>query len=240
MNLRFIDWIWHIRGSLALAPGQSGDEAFARLYPLFHETGTSHERTGDTLTFRKKNPLAQDKMSIFDGGLLRIENAPDGPVLSYRLTSRALLYCFLAPLLFLALAGISTVLGIVDKPTAAEAAEAKKEAEQKEKEIAARPQNPIDKFLGAPAPEKPKTEAEKKKEAAEKKAKGEKDEPESDHNPIPAYVFAGIFAVLYIGGRILEARLIKRLFRKRLAGDNPAPAEFAPPLPQTLEPEPHT
>jgi hypothetical protein len=228
VNPRFFDRIWHIRGSVELAPGQSSDEAFDRLDPLFREIGTSHERTGDTLTFRKKNPAAQDKMSIFDGGVLQIEESAGGPLLNYDLASKALLYCFLAPLLFLALAGTSIGLGMIDKPTAAEAAKAKQEAEEEEKEIAARPQNPIDKFLGAPAPEKPKTEAEKKKEAAKKKANGETDEPQSDHNPIPAFVFAGIFVALYVGGRILEAWLIKRLFRKLLAGersgDQPVPA----------------
>jgi hypothetical protein len=225
VNLRFIDWIWHIRGNVALAPGQSSEEAFERLDPLFHESGTTHERTGDTLTFRKKGQLAQDKMSIFDGGTLRIEQGADGPVLlRYHLTSKALLFCFLAPLLFLALAGISTGLGIIEKPTAEEAAKDKQEAEEDEKRYSELPQNPIDEFLGAPAPEKPKTEAEKKKEEAEKKAKGETDEPQSDHNPIPAYVFAGIFAALYIGGRILEAWLINRLFRKKLAGEETAPA----------------
>lgn len=213
MNLRFIDWIWHIRGSVALAPGQAGSEAFEKLDPLFQEPGTSHERTGDTLTFRKKDALAQDKMSIFTSGALQIERG----VLRYDLASRALLFCFLAPLLFLAFAQISVVLAEIEKPTAQEAAEEKAKAEKKEKETAARPQNPIDKFLGAPAPDKPKTEAEKKEEA-EKKAKGEKDEPESDHSPTPAYVFAGIFVALYVGGRILESWLVRRLFRKRLLG----------------------
>ncbi len=68
MNLRFIDWIWHVRGSLALAPGQSGDDAFDRLDPLFRQVGTSHERTDDTLVFRKKDQAAQDKMSVFECG----------------------------------------------------------------------------------------------------------------------------------------------------------------------------
>lgn len=54
MNPRLIDWIWHIRGSLALAPEQSGDDALDKLAPLFRQTGTSHDRTNDTLTFRKK------------------------------------------------------------------------------------------------------------------------------------------------------------------------------------------
>lgn len=213
---RLIDWIWHIRGSLALAPGQSIDDAFDRLDPLFRQGGTSHERSGDTLTFRKRDQAAQDKMSIFSGGVVRIENGAAGAVLRYHLTSRALLLCFLAPLLFLAFAGVSIGLGKLDKPTAAEVAEEKKKAEEKEKKTAARPQNPIDEFLGAPAPEKPKSEAEKKKEEAKKKAAGE--DEKSEHSPTAAYVFAAIFAVLYIAGRILEGWLIKRLFRKRLLG----------------------
>jgi len=60
MLRRLTDWIWHVRGSLALAPGQSSEDAFDRLSPLFHETGTSYERGNDTLTFRKKDQAAQD------------------------------------------------------------------------------------------------------------------------------------------------------------------------------------
>jgi hypothetical protein len=193
---RRYDWIWHIRGTVPLAP--------------------SHRRLGDTLTFHKENQAPQDKMSIFDEGVLRIQNDVSGPVLSYNLVSRALLYCFLAPLFFLAFAGLTIGLGIIDKPTPAEIALEKKKDEERERKIAARPQNPLDKFLGAPPPEKPKTEAEKKKEEAEKKAKGE-EEP-SEHSPTAAYVFAGIFAALYLAGRTLEAWLIKRLFRRRLLG----------------------
>lgn len=199
MNSRFIDWIWHIRGSLALAPDQSSDEAFGRLDPLFRQTGTSHEWTNDTLTFRKKDQAAQDKMSIFDGGVLRIERGAAGPVLHYHLISRALLACFLAPLLFLALAQMTIALGGFEK-TAAEAAS--KKPDKKDAEL---PQNPIDKALGAPAPEKPK--------------KDDKSE-EEDKKPSPtsAYVFAAIFAALYIVGRILEPWLVKALFKKRLLG----------------------
>ena len=104
VNLRFIDWIWHVRGSLTLSPGQSSDDAFNRLDPLFRQTGTSHQRTSDTLSFRKKNQAAQDRMSVFNGGALRIEKGMAGSVLHYHLTSRALLFCFLAPLLFLCIA----------------------------------------------------------------------------------------------------------------------------------------
>jgi hypothetical protein len=199
VNLRFIDWIWHVRGSLALAPGQTGDEAFDRLDPLFRQSGTSHQRTGDTLTFQKKDQAAQDRMSVFDGGVLRIDKG--GAVLRYHLTSRALLFCFLASFLFLGIAQFTIVINKFEKPPPAPA-----------KKDAVRPMNPIDKMLGAPAPEDPK------------KAKSKKDDEEGGGkrskkpSPKPAYVFEGIFAALYVGGRILEDRLVKRLFRKALDG----------------------
>lgn len=199
MNARFIDWIWHIRGSLALAPGQSSEEAFGKLAPLFRQTGTSHERTNDTLTFRKKDQAAQDKMSIFDGGVLRIERSEAGPVLRYRLTSRALLFCFLAPLLFLSFAGMTIAVGKLESPSTKEA------SKKPEKKDAALPQHWIDKALGAPAPEKPK-----KDDKAKQDNKGPK--------PTASFVFAGIFAFLYLVGRILEDRLIRSLFRRKLAG----------------------
>lgn len=204
MNRRFIDWIWHVRGSMALAPGQSSDDAFARLDPLFRQAGTSHERTNDTLTFRKKDQAAQDKMAVFDGGVLQIERGGALPVLRYDLTSRALLLCFLAPLLFLGFAQLSIALGNLEKPST-QASDTSKEPDKKMADVQL---NPIDKFLGAPAPEKPK-----KDDADKAKDKDEK------HSPTPAYVFAAIFAALYVGGRILEAKLVKSLFRKRLLGD---------------------
>jgi hypothetical protein len=202
---RFMDWIWHIEGSLPLAPGQSGDDAFERLDPLFRESGTSHERTGNTLTFTKKDQAAQDKMSIFDGGVLRIEKGVAGAVLHYRMTSRILLFCFLAPLLFLGFAGMTVVVGKLQKPpTEAEKKAEKAKKEKIEKERAARPQNPIDKSLGAPAPEKPKK--------GDKKDEQDKDKP----SPTAAYVFAALFAALYVFGRVIEERLVKALFKKSL------------------------
>lgn len=192
MNSRFIDWIWHIRGSLALAPEQSSDEAFGRLAPLFRQAGTSHDRTNDTLTFRKKDPAAQDKMSIFDGGVLQIEKGVAGFVLRYHLTSRALLFCFLAPLLFLGFAQLTMATAKLEKPS----------TEAIGKKDAVLPQHPIDKAMGAPAPEKPK-----KKDAEEKDKKP---------SPTSAYVFAALFAALYVVGRILEDRLVKALFKRSL------------------------
>lgn len=202
MNLRFIDWIWHVRGSLALAPELSNQDAFDRLDPLFRQTGTSHERTHDALIFTKKDQAAQDKMSVFDGGVLQIENGPAGSVLRYHLISRALLFCFLAPLLFLGIAEFTKT--VIPKPPS-EASDASKKAAAKKAEV---PMNPIDKFLGAPAPEKP----DKNKDGEEASGGKRSKKP----SPTPAYVFAGIFAALYIIGRILEDRLIKSLFRKRL------------------------
>lgn len=209
LGARFIDWIWHIRGSLVLPPGQSGTEAFDRLDPLFRQTGTRHERTNDTLTFSKKDQDAQDKMSIFDGGVLQIENGVAAPVLHYRLASKALLACFLAPLLFLSFAGLTIAVAHFQKPTAEEAAAQKQKAEAAEKKKGERQLHPIDKFLGAPSPEKPKKSADKSKR-----------EEKEDEGPSPtsAYVFAALFALLYAGGRVLEDRLVKSLFRKRLLG----------------------
>ena len=208
MNPRFIDWIWHVRGSLALAPGQSSDDAFDRLDPLFRQTGTSHERTDDTLVFRKKDQAAQDKMSIFDGGVLQIEKGVAGLVLRYRLTSRALLFCFLAPLLFLGVAQLTIALGKLEKSSteaAGKSGKASDASKKRAKKDAVAPMNPIDKALGAPAPEK-----------RGKKGKDEKDKKKP--SPTPAYVFAAIFATLYVVGRVLEDRLVKTLFKKRLLG----------------------
>jgi hypothetical protein len=195
VNLRFIDWIWHVKGSLALAPGQSSHDAFDRLDPLFRQPGTTHQRTNDTLVFSKKDQAAQDKMSVFDGGALRIEKGVAGSVLRYDLISRALLFCFLAPLLFLSIAQFTIVISKFDKPP--------HEAAKKHTAMAL---NPIDKALGAPAPDN------SKKDDEDGGKKGKK------LSPKPGYIFAGIFAALYVVGRILEDRLAKALFKKALAG----------------------
>lgn len=208
MNSRLINWIWEIRGSLALAPKQSSDEVFERLDPFFQEKGTTYERSGNTLVFHKKGQHAQDKMSVFDGGVLQVENGPGQPVLRYHMTSRALLYCFLAPLLFLGFAQFTIALGNMEKPDTEAAEKSEKEEDPAEK-YAAIPMSPIDKFLGAPAPEKPKKD---------EKDKDKDKEDDKKPSPTPAYVFAGLFAVLYVVGRVLEDRLIKARFRKKLLG----------------------
>lgn len=193
MNLRLFDWIWHVRGSLALSPGQSGDDAFDRLDPLFRQPGTSHERTNGTLHFSKKNQAAQDRMSVFDRGALQIEKGAGGFVLHYHLISRALLFCFLAPFLFFGIAQLTIAINKWDQGP-----------HEPAKAETALPMNPIDRALGAPAPDGPEKEDKRLKEEAKKPS------------PTAAYVFAVIFAILYVVGRILEDRLVKALFRKSL------------------------
>lgn len=206
-----VDWIWRVRGSLPLTPRQSNDDVFERLDPLFRERGTSFERTGDTLHFRKRNQAPQDRLAAFDDGVLWIEQKLPASVLRYRLTSRAMLYCFLAPMLFLAIAQFTIAVGAYAKASAEAAEKAGKalDKEKDEEKKASAPMNPIDQFLGAPAPEKPKKEDPKKKKAKELAKK---------YSPTSAYVFAGIFALLYVVGRILEDRLVKRRFRRQLQG----------------------
>lgn len=209
--LRLVQRIWHIRGEVPLPADLAPDEAFTRLDPLFAHAGTTHARMGDMVMVTKRDQLAQDPLSVVDSGTLRIEPGEQGPVLRYHLVSRALLYCFLAPLLFLAVSQLTIFLGTLDKPTPAELAKEKAKKEKGKKvEIKL---NPVDKFLGAPAPEKPQDE---KKDAKDKK-KGD-DEENEGFSPITAYVFAGIFAALYVLGRLLEPWLIRRLFQRTLAG----------------------
>lgn len=151
-GLRAIDWIWHVRGTLPIEPGQTSYETLGRLSPVFATSGTTCEKTATVLTFRKRDSASQDPLAAFDGGTLRIVADDHTSRLHYDLTSRALLCCFLAPPAFAVIAR------------------------------------------------------------------------EVDGAHISGYVFAGIFAVLYIGGRVIEARNLRALFRRHLAG---APAPMA-------------
>lgn len=102
--LRWIDRIWHIRGSLPLEDSPFGHDPFAALAPVFEERGTTLEHAPGQLVFHKNNPDAQDKLASFEHGTLQFEHGDDGPVLRYDLTSHPLLWCFLAPVPFAALA----------------------------------------------------------------------------------------------------------------------------------------
>lgn len=225
MNLRFLDWIWHIRGSLPLTDGLTADDAFKRLDPLFKQQGTDYLRDQNVLTFTKKDQAAQDKMSIFDGGQLMVEAAAPRPALLYNLKSRALLACFLAPLVFLAFAQFSAALNLLHESSAsversADEADAETEEEEEAEEIRL---HPIDRFLGAPAPKQPGEDdddvSDDAARAGSNDAETEEAEEEEDrkHSSRPAYVFAGIFALIYLVGRFLEAWLIRRRFTELLA-----------------------
>lgn len=202
MNTRYFDWIWHVRDSVELPAGQSHDEAMARLEPLFHERGTTYDRFGNSLSFGKKGQPAQDKMSVYDRGELMLETDAKGSRLRYHLVSRAFLYCFLAPLLFLAFAQMNTAISNYERAKAEAAGET--DTDKKKEEATELPQSSIDKFLGAPTPEIPGEE--------------DKEDKQIGPSPTPAYVFSVIFVVLFIAGRILEPYLVKRLFRRRLHG----------------------
>jgi len=215
VKLPYIDRIWRVKGSLPLE-AQSPAEVFGTLDPLFQTAGTNCTIDGDTLTYSNRNPMPQDRLATFTRGTLRVA----GSKLTYDLTSPALLFCFLAPFLFLAFGQASVALGEYEKPTPAEAAKEEAKAKEKEKALAETPMNPVDKFLGAPAPDKPKKEDEKEKGKDKDKEKGG-----NQRSPTSAYVFAGIFAFLYIVGRILEPWLIRRTFRKTLAGETLSGAE---------------
>jgi hypothetical protein len=205
LKSHYLEPIWTISGSIPLPQTESSEDAFAKLDPLFRQVGTTYHCDRETLTFEKKNQAAQDKMSIFDRGTLHIAQGADGLILRYNLFSRALLFCFLAPLLFLGIALVT--LGLANLKTDSKEAVGKASAsssspKKTEPEKAPLPLNAIDKFLGAPEPEKPDP----------KKDKKEDDKP----SPTSAYVFAALFATLYVIGRILEERLVKSLFRRTL------------------------
>lgn len=209
--IRRIEPIWRIRGRIPLPADQSPSEALDRIVPLLRERNTTHHRLGDAVDYHKVDPAAQDRLAVFERGTLRIEPGPSGPVLAYDLVSRALLFCFLAPFLFLAISQLPVLAtALTPPPTAAEKKAAEEKEKKKEQQMAARQLHPIDKMLGAPAPE---TKKDKKKEE-DKKDKGP--------SPTSGYVFAGVFAALYAAGRWLEPWLARRLFRRTLAGSDAA------------------
>lgn len=203
MKLPYIDWIWRMQGSLPIEPPRTAAQTFASLEDLFQEKNTTCQVDGDTLTFTKKKQLPQDRMAVFDGGTLRVR---DGK-LHYDMKSRALLACFLAPLFFFALGHVGVALDNWRNPP--EVAKAKAEAAKKRSLVKPEdvPMNPVDKFLGAPQPEK-------KKDGEQIGRRNRKP------SMTTAYTYMGIFFALWIAGRILEHRLVHVRLRKKLAGDH--------------------
>jgi hypothetical protein len=203
VKLPFIDRIWRVESSLPLEEPLLPEEVFDRLDPLFQANGTSYEIDGDTLTFSKHNPAAQDKLATFTRGKLRVVGRGERSELAYDLTSPALLACFLAPLLFLAFAQITIAIGELEKPATEAARESAEEDDEEKKELKL---HPIDIALGAPEPKDP-----------DEKEDGEDEKKDKKHSPTAAYILAAIFATLYVVGRILEPWLIKSTFRKALS-----------------------
>lgn len=138
-------------------------------------------------------------MAVFDNGVLSIEKNQDGSFLRYDLTSKTLLLLF-STTLFLIMAELTIVVKHLQKPST----EVSQSVSDKAKEEKYLIQSPIDKALGVPAPEK---KSEKDKEGQGKRKL----------SPTAAYVFAGIFSILYVIGRIREALSVKSLFRKYIS-----------------------
>jgi hypothetical protein len=210
LELPYIDRIWRAKGAVAIEEPLASEEAFARLDPLFQTPGTSYAVTGDTLTYSKHNPAAQDKLATFTSGTLRFEQKSGGSLLSFHVSSTALLLCFLAPLLFLGFAQMAHVVNAWEASAAEVETKDKAAEEGKDKEMpkAKAELHPIDKLLGAPEPEDPTT----KKDKPEKKEK---------IRTTPAYVLAVLFFVIYLVGRVLEPWLLKRTLRAALSGQAP-------------------
>jgi hypothetical protein len=210
-SLPLIDHIWRVRGAVPIDPAMSAEEAFARLDPLLRTPGTAVSAEGALLAYSKHNPAAQDKLATFTRGKLWIEPAGAGAVLRFDLFSHALLMCFLAPLLFLGFAQLATAINAWEAGSAEASEKAAKDAD-KPKPV--KKLNPVDEFLGAPAPEDPNKKEDEKK--GEKKDEGR-------HSPDEGYVLAGFFALVYLVGRWLEPFLVRRRFRAALAAPSGAP-----------------
>ena len=204
LRLPLIESIWRARGDVPLDPSLTNEEVFARLDPLLRTPGTRIDTEGAVLRYAKDNPAAQDKFATFTRGRLWIERAGQGAVLRFDLFSHALLLCFLAPLLFLGFAQMAVAINDWEAASGA-ASEAKKE-DDKPKPV--KKLNPVDEFLGAPAPEDSNTKKDEEKD-------------EGRHSPVEGYVLAGIFFLIYLVGRWLEPWLARRRLRAALAAPPP-------------------
>lgn len=205
LNLPLIDHIWRVRGAVPVDPALSPEEVFTRIEPLLNTPGTTFAADGNALLYSKHNPAAQDKFATFTRGRLSIERAGAGAVLRFDLFSHALLLCFLAPLLFLGFAQLAIAINAWE----AAGSEAAEQAEKDNKPKPVKTLNPVDEFLGAPAPEDPNKKKDEKKD-------------EGRHSPDEGYYLAAFFALVYLAGRWLEPFLARRRLRAALAGPVPA------------------
>lgn len=131
MNVPFLDKIRRVRDTLVFNDPMSSSEAYKRLDLLLQAAGTSYEIDGDTLTFKKDTPAAQNRMATFSSGTLQFASEAPGEALD---------------------------------------------------------------------------------------EDDEENSEENEHLPTAAYILAGLFAALYLAGRILEVWLMKSRFRRILLG----------------------
>lgn len=202
IRLPYVDSIWRVRGEVPIDPALTPTDAFVRLDPLLRTPGTAVALDGCRLSYSKHNPAAQDKLATFTRGNLWIERAGAGAVLRFDLFSHALLLSFLAPLMFLGFAQMAIAINAWEQ-SGADVSEKAKNADEKPEPV--KKLNPVDEFLGAPAPEDP---SKKKKE--EKKDEGR-------HSPDEGYFMAGVFGLIYLVGRWLEPWLVRRRLCAALA-----------------------
>lgn len=215
----YIDQIWRVKSFIELDEPLTSEEVFQRLDPLLQAQGTEVQISGNTLTYAKTNPNAQDKLATFTAGSLTVEDDGSAGRLSFNVTSTALFLCFLAPLLFLAIGQFAALINEIEKPgILVEMAEkeAEEEAEPEEKAEL----HWIDQMLGAPEPKQPGEEDEgsSERESARGEDGEEEEEIDYNHSPETAYVFAGIFLAIFLVGRVLEPYLLKRTLRAALRG----------------------
>ncbi|MEE4199675.1 hypothetical protein [Erythrobacter sp.] len=206
-GLRLFERIWRVRSSLPLEEDLSTSQVFERLDPLFQTPGTEVDIAGDTLTYSKANPAAQDKLATFTSGTLTVTEREGAPALAYDVRSTALWVCFLAPLFFAGMALLAMGLNTLDPVDPDRDRSAQEESEEAEPP---RELHWIDQMLGAPAPE---TEEEKERREAE-----EGEDEEEAHDWIPGAVLAVMFIVIFAVGRVLEPYLLRRTLRTALRG----------------------
>ena len=237
----FIDRIWRVSGELALEDISSPREAFARLDPLFKAQDTTISVDGDTLTYVKKNPAAQDKLATFTSGHLHYDagnSADSGARITWDLGSTALFLTFLAPFAFLAFGQLTVLINEFEKPAVLEKmAEREREKEEEKAKGEAIELHWFDQMMGVPQPGSPdeeKAEEEARGEAVREDAEDE--EIDYNHSPETAYVLAGIFAVIFLVGRVLEPWLIKRTFRAALTSPDTRRDDREPFEPGTIKP----
>ncbi len=183
---RLTDWIWHIHGSVPLDPGQSPTRRSTARSAVPH-TGTARERNGDTLTFTSATRRRRTGWRCSAAHAV-IEAQAEGWSCAIG-SDKALLYCFLAPLLFLAFAQATVALGKLESPRS------RPRSRRRRKTPA--PLNPIDKRSARRHPSNPRRRA------------GD-DDKDKKPSPTAAMSSPGSSPRSMRSGRVFEARRVGR------------------------------